>query len=157
MSTAPSNLEKKEAVLSTSCSARTASRGLLPKTVESYTLDRSTGLLESVSIAPLRQVRRPCVLRPIGTRQPQLRRTRSVVGLKQEELFLWLPVRGILVSSPSSGVILFDIGVARKQLSLSLFEVPPDCRPGGSKAPDAGVTQIPKGFLGRKDWFKDQR
>ncbi|KAG0500669.1 hypothetical protein HPP92_000741 [Vanilla planifolia] len=132
--------------------------GLLPKTVESYTLDRSTGLLEV-------RLDRPCYAKYDGLAffdrlvrgNLSYGALRSVVGLKQEELFLWLPVRGILVSSPSSGVILFDIGVARKQLSLSLFEFPPDCRPGGSKAPDAGVTQIPKGFLGRKDWFKDQR
>lgn len=53
-------------------------------------------------------------------------------GLSQEELFLWLPVKGILVNDPSSGLILFDIGVAHKQLSLSLFEVPPICKPQGN-------------------------
>ena len=50
-------------------------------------------------------------------------------GLSQEELFLWLPVKGIIVNDPSSGLILFDIGVAHKQLSLSLFEDPPVCKP----------------------------
>ncbi|XVF87622.1 hypothetical protein PTKIN_Ptkin18bG0134900 [Pterospermum kingtungense] len=50
-------------------------------------------------------------------------------GLSQEELFLWLPVKGIIVNDPSSGLILFDIGVAHKQLSLSLFEYPPICKP----------------------------
>lgn len=50
-------------------------------------------------------------------------------GLSQKELFLWLPVKDIIVDDPSSGVIMFDIGVAHKQLSLSLFEDPPVCRP----------------------------
>ena len=53
-------------------------------------------------------------------------------GLSQEELFLWLPVKGIIVNDPSSGLILFDIGVAHKQLSLSLFEDPPVCKPQGN-------------------------
>ncbi|XP_031132093.1 uncharacterized protein LOC116033487 [Ipomoea triloba] len=53
-------------------------------------------------------------------------------GLSQEELFLWLPVKGIKVYDPSSGLILFDIGVACKELSLSLFEDPPICLPQGA-------------------------
>ncbi|KAG8634418.1 hypothetical protein MANES_17G030900v8 [Manihot esculenta] len=53
-------------------------------------------------------------------------------GLSQEELFLWFPVKGIIVSDPSSGLILFDIGLAHKQLSRSLFEDPPVCKPQGA-------------------------
>ena len=53
----------------------------------------------------------------------------GVVGLSQEELFLWLRVKDIIVDDPTSGLILFDIGVAYKQLSLSLFEDPPSCKP----------------------------
>ncbi|KAK4420709.1 hypothetical protein Salat_2021400 [Sesamum alatum] len=51
----------------------------------------------------------------------------GVQGLSQEELFLWLPVKDITVDDPSSGLIVIDIGVAHKQLSLSLFEDPPHC------------------------------
>ncbi|KAF3451618.1 hypothetical protein FNV43_RR07713 [Rhamnella rubrinervis] len=58
-------------------------------------------------------------------------RLKALEGLSQEELFLWLPVKGITVNDPSSGLILFDIGVAHKQLSLSLFEDPPVCKPQG--------------------------
>ncbi|KAG0496224.1 hypothetical protein HPP92_000915 [Vanilla planifolia] len=130
--------------------------GLLPKTVESYTLDRARGFLEVPSRSPWPPSTTALRSSTDWYAATSATALRSVVGLKQEELFLWLPVRGILVSTPPRRH-LFDIGVARKQLSLSLFEFPPDCRPGGSKAPDAGVTQIPKGFLGRKDWFKDQR
>ncbi|KAF2305029.1 hypothetical protein GH714_001167 [Hevea brasiliensis] len=64
-------------------------------------------------------------------------------GLSQEELFLWFPVKGIIVSDPSSGLILFDIGLARKQLSRSLFEDPPVCKPQGA---------VPENF-GRKMGF----
>ncbi|KAJ7981654.1 DUF538 family protein [Quillaja saponaria] len=53
----------------------------------------------------------------------------GVEGLTQEELFVWLPVKGIVVNDPTSGVILFDIGLAYKQFSLSLFEDPPECTP----------------------------
>lgn len=55
----------------------------------------------------------------------------GVEGLSQEELFLWLPVKDIIVYDPSSGIILFDIGVAHKQMSLSQFEDPPLCHPQG--------------------------
>ncbi|GFP83936.1 hypothetical protein PHJA_000537200 [Phtheirospermum japonicum] len=58
----------------------------------------------------------------------------GVEGLSQEELFLWLPVKDIIVYDPSSGLILFDIGVAHKQMSLSLFEDPPICYPQGCNA-----------------------
>lgn len=53
-------------------------------------------------------------------------------GLSQEELFLWLPVKDIIVYDQHSGLILFDIGYAHKELSLSLFEEPPVCQPQGA-------------------------
>ncbi|KAL5548189.1 hypothetical protein UlMin_003420 [Ulmus minor] len=55
----------------------------------------------------------------------------GVEGLSQEELFLWLPVKDIIVVDPKSGLILFDIVVAHKQFSFSLFEDPPHCNPQG--------------------------
>ncbi|CAI9087694.1 OLC1v1021836C1 [Oldenlandia corymbosa var. corymbosa] len=55
----------------------------------------------------------------------------NMQGLSQEELFLWLPVKDIIVYDPSSGLILFDIGLAHKQMSLSQFEDPPACNPQG--------------------------
>lgn len=58
-------------------------------------------------------------------------RLTGVEGVSQEELFLWLPIKDIIVDDPKSGLILIDIGVAHKQLSLSLFEDPPDCKPQG--------------------------
>ncbi|KAK3014670.1 hypothetical protein RJ639_009983 [Escallonia herrerae] len=103
--------------------------GLFPRNVESYDLDQN-GLLQVY-------LDRPCVAK-FETRvffDSVVRANLSygglvgVEGLSQEELFLWLPVKGIIVHDPSSGLILFDIGLAHKQLSLSLFEDPPVCNP----------------------------
>ncbi|KAF8097934.1 hypothetical protein N665_0279s0063 [Sinapis alba] len=51
----------------------------------------------------------------------------NLSGVTQKELFLWFAVKGIHVDQESSGLIHFDVGVADKQLSLSLFESPRDC------------------------------
>ncbi|KAJ4968661.1 hypothetical protein NE237_015362 [Protea cynaroides] len=52
----------------------------------------------------------------------------ALSGVSAQELFLWFPVKGIRVDIPSSGLIYFDVGVIYKQFSLSLFEIPPDCK-----------------------------
>jgi hypothetical protein len=57
----------------------------------------------------------------------------NLSGVTQKELFLWFAVKGIHVDPESSGLIHFDVGVADKQLSLSLFESPRDCTAAGSK------------------------
>ncbi|AQK57563.1 protein kinase family protein / WD-40 repeat family protein [Zea mays] len=63
---------------------------------------------------------------------------RGVEGLSQEELFVWLPVKGILVQE-ELGVILFDIGFAHKSLSRSLFEDPPDYKPSAASGMSAAA------------------
>ncbi|XP_009393346.2 uncharacterized protein LOC135633275 [Musa acuminata AAA Group] len=125
--------------------------GLLPREVDSYTLDRPSGQLEV-------RLGRPCYARFDGMvlfdsvvrANLTYGGLRALVGVSQEELFLWLPVREILVSDPSSGVILFDIGLAHKQLSLSLFESPPDCSTGeegeGLSGPRGGDQPLKMGF-----------
>ncbi|KAJ8630105.1 hypothetical protein MRB53_023428 [Persea americana] len=45
---------------------------------------------------------------------------KNVSRLSQEELFLWLPIKDIIVDDPTSGLILFDIVVAHKELSIAL-------------------------------------
>ncbi|KDP20837.1 hypothetical protein JCGZ_21308 [Jatropha curcas] len=106
--------------------------GLFPDNVKSYNLDQN-GRLEV-------QLAGPCLAK-YETRvyfDSVVRANLSyggligLEGLSQEELFLWLPVKGIMVSDPSSGLILFDIGLAHKQLSRSLFEDPPVCKPQGT-------------------------
>ncbi|ONK61111.1 uncharacterized protein A4U43_C08F26360 [Asparagus officinalis] len=107
--------------------------GLLPKTVHSFSLEPSTGLLAV-------QLHGPCIAQyersPVRFDQEinanlTFGSLKGVKGLTQEELFLWLPIKEILVTDPKSGVILFDIGMAHKQLSVSIFENPPDCKEDG--------------------------
>ncbi|XP_021719579.1 uncharacterized protein LOC110687259 [Chenopodium quinoa] len=115
--------------------------GLFPMNVKSYTLSQND-LLEVFFDEPCEAkfetlVRFDTVVRAnlsFGV-------LNGVEGLSQEELFLWLPVKGIIVQDPSSGVILFDIGVAQKQLAFSIFEDPQVCNP------DSSYIQMP---LGRK-------
>ncbi|XP_026661535.2 uncharacterized protein LOC103709876 [Phoenix dactylifera] len=123
--------------------------GLLPRSVESFSLDPASGLLEV-------RLDYPCYARfdslvffdRVVRGNLSYGGLHGVVGVAQEELFLWLPVREIVVADPSSGVIFFDIGVAHKQLSLSLFEYPPQCQPGteGELVPGIG-----EGFRGRHE------
>ncbi|XP_042029462.1 uncharacterized protein LOC121776357 [Salvia splendens] len=104
--------------------------GLFPKNgVKSYELSED-GLLEVF-------LERPCMARmemriwfeSVVRANLSYGGLMGVEGLSQEELFLWLPVKDIIVYDPSSGLILFDIGLAHKQMSLSLFEEPPLCYP----------------------------
>ncbi|CAA0828009.1 Protein of unknown function- DUF538 [Striga hermonthica] len=101
--------------------------GLLPRDVRSYRFSGS-GLLEVFLDGP-------CLTKfdTMAFYESEVRANLTygsltgVEGLSQEELFLWLPVKDIIVGEPGSGLILIDIGVAHKQLSLSVFENPPDC------------------------------
>ncbi|XP_042490085.1 uncharacterized protein LOC122070056 [Macadamia integrifolia] len=124
--------------------------GLLPKAVKSYNLHEN-GLLEVF-------LDRPCLAKfedrvyfdSVVKGNLSYGALAGLEGLSQKELFLWLPIKGIIVDDPSSGVILFDIGVAHKQLSLSLFDDPPDCEPKsyGTLSLRSGVldSRMEKGF-----------
>lgn len=68
-------------------------------------------------------------------------------GMTAQELFLWFPVKGIRVDLPSSGLIHFDVGVADKQFSLSLFEDPPDCNPQVIFHPPMNLSLFPLFFI----------
>ncbi|GMI65494.1 hypothetical protein HRI_000218700 [Hibiscus trionum] len=105
--------------------------GLLPKEVKSYTLS-DNGTLEVFLGEPcLTKYENRVFFDSVVRANLSYGSLSGVVGLSQEELFLWLPVKDIIVYDPKSGLILFDIGVAHKQLSLSLFEDPPLCKPQG--------------------------
>ncbi|KAL6846558.1 hypothetical protein ACP4OV_024006 [Aristida adscensionis] len=109
--------------------------GLLPRGVVSYTLDEANGLLEA-------RLPAPCYVKyddgelayfdTVVRGNLSIGALRGVEGLAQEELFVWFPVKGILVNSTEAGVVEFDIGLARKKLSRSLFEDPPDCKPSAA-------------------------
>ncbi|KAK4850901.1 hypothetical protein QYF36_010868 [Acer negundo] len=105
--------------------------GLVPKEVKSYTLSED-GLLEVVLEGPcLTKYENRVLFDSVIRANLSYGSLIGVVGLSQEELFLWLPVKDIIVYDPKSGLILFDIVVAHKELSLSLFEDPPDCKSQG--------------------------
>ncbi|KAF8370238.1 hypothetical protein HHK36_002046 [Tetracentron sinense] len=122
--------------------------GLLPKDVKSYTLDEN-GRLEVLLDRPcLTKFENRVYFETIVRANISYGELIGVEGLSQEELFLWLPVKDIIVDDPSSGLILFDIGVVHKQLSLSLFEDPPDCKPENqwTLSLRTGVSKKEKGF-----------
>ncbi|KAF3453559.1 hypothetical protein FNV43_RR03999 [Rhamnella rubrinervis] len=105
--------------------------GLVPKEVKSYTLS-DDGYLEVFLDGPcMTKFENRVVFDSVLRANLSYGSLIGVVGLTQEELFLWLPVKDIIVVDPRSGLIIFDIVVAHKQLSLSLFEDPPDCLPQG--------------------------
>ncbi|CAN4104102.1 unnamed protein product [Withania somnifera] len=105
--------------------------GLLPKEVKSYNLSNS-GLLEVFLDGPcLAKFDTMALYDSVVRANLSYGSLAAVEGLSQQELFVWLPVKGIMVDNPLSGLILFDIGLAHKQLSLSLFEDPPHCKPDG--------------------------
>ncbi|KAK4744309.1 hypothetical protein SAY87_010621 [Trapa incisa] len=102
--------------------------GLLPKGVQSYYFSDDGRLEVNLNGPCLTRFETRVYFESVVKANLTYGSLTGVVGLSQEELFLWLPVKDIIVDDPTSGLILFDIGVAHKQMSLSLFEDPPDCR-----------------------------
>ncbi|XP_015953891.1 uncharacterized protein LOC107478269 [Arachis duranensis] len=102
--------------------------GLLPEEVKSYKFS-DNGHLEVFLDAPcLTKYENRVYFESFVTANLTYGSLIGVEGLQQEELFVWLPVKDIIVNDPSSGLILFDIGLAQKQLSRSLFDIPPRCK-----------------------------
>ncbi|PIA27448.1 hypothetical protein AQUCO_07700009v1 [Aquilegia coerulea] len=103
--------------------------GLVPKDVKSFNLDEN-GLLQVNLFAPcLTKFENRVFFESVIKGNLSYGKLNGLEGLSQEELFLWLPIKDIIVDDPSSGLILFDVGVVHKQFSLSLFEDPPECKP----------------------------
>lgn len=105
--------------------------GLFPENVKSYDLDQMGRLEVHLECPCMAKFETRVYFDSVVRANLTYGGLKALEGLSQEELFLWLPVKGITVNDPSSGLILFDIGVAHKQLSLSLFEDPPVCKPQG--------------------------
>ncbi|KAL2330163.1 hypothetical protein Fmac_017744 [Flemingia macrophylla] len=104
--------------------------GLLPKGIAKYWLNGSSGEFEVWMNEPCNakfenEVHYDSNIKGILG----FGRIGELSGVSAQELFLWFPVKGIRVDVPTSGLIHFDVGVADKQFSLSLFEDPPDCSP----------------------------
>lgn len=102
--------------------------GLFPQNVKSYNLDQ-TGQLEVHLDSPcLAQYETRVFFDSVVRANLSFGQLKVLEGMSSEELFLWLPVKDIIVTDPSSGLIVIDIGLAFKRLSLSRFEIPPICR-----------------------------
>ncbi|XP_019196253.1 PREDICTED: uncharacterized protein LOC109190244 isoform X2 [Ipomoea nil] len=125
--------------------------GLFPKEVSNYTVSES-GLLQVFLDEPcLTKFDTMAFYDSVVTANLTHGCLTGVQGFSQEELFVWLPVKDIIVDDPSSGLILIDIGLAHKQLSLSLFEDPPDCKK------DGGLGLKKKSRKAEKGLFEAQR
>ncbi|CAN4113761.1 unnamed protein product [Withania somnifera] len=104
--------------------------GLLPKGVRNFTLDNSGKFVVHLD--------QPCNSK-FEKKENELHYERNVSGtlsygqidlisgISAKDLFLWFQVKKIYVSSSSSGVIYFDVGVVSKQFSLSSFDNPKEC------------------------------
>ncbi|MCL7034757.1 hypothetical protein MKW94_028239 [Papaver nudicaule] len=113
--------------------------GLLPKSVKSFKLHEN-GVLEVHLDQPcLAKFENRVYFETVVRGNLSYGELKGLQGLSQEELFLWLPVKDIIVDDPASGLILFDIGVVHKQFSLSLFEYPPDCKQPEHKFLQSGI------------------
>ncbi|CAI9773889.1 unnamed protein product [Fraxinus pennsylvanica] len=104
--------------------------GLFPKGISDISFNPASGRLELHLLSPS-----PCDAKF----ETSVRNEYSIMGtlayghilnlsgVAAQELFLWLPMKGIHVDIPSSGFIYFDVGIVFKQFSLSYFETPKDC------------------------------
>ncbi|KAJ6728702.1 T31J12.3 PROTEIN-RELATED [Salix koriyanagi] len=122
--------------------------GLFPNNVKSYNLDQNGRLEVHLDGPCMTRYEARVVFDSVVRANLSYGGLMGLEGLIQEELFLWFPVKGFLVKDPSSGLILVDIGLAHKQLSRSIFEVPPVCKPQGADLSEN---------LGRKMGFQAQR
>lgn len=102
--------------------------GIFPDSVKSYTLDQRGNLEVTLDAPCIAKYETRVFFETVVRANLSFGQLKGLEGLSQEELFLWLPVKDIIVDDPSSGLIIIDIGLAHKQLSLSLFEYPPLCR-----------------------------
>ncbi|KAJ0988974.1 hypothetical protein J5N97_007330 [Dioscorea zingiberensis] len=103
--------------------------GLLPKGVREFNLDQD-GRFEAHLDYPCLAKFENCVRYETNVSGIlSYGRISSLSGVSAQDLFLWLPVKTILVDNPLSGVIYFDVGAVRKQFSRSLFDTPPECSP----------------------------
>ncbi|KAL2343919.1 hypothetical protein Fmac_005204 [Flemingia macrophylla] len=101
--------------------------GLFPQSVRSFKLDQ-TGHLEVHLDRPcLAQYETRVFFNSVVRAKLSFGQLKVLDGMSRQKLFLWLPVKDIKVTDPSSGVIVIDIGLAYKHLSLPRFEDSPIC------------------------------
>ncbi|XP_042757074.2 uncharacterized protein LOC111904850 isoform X1 [Lactuca sativa] len=131
--------------------------GLFPQNVKSYDLDQNDYLQVYLEEPCEAKFENRVFFESVVKANLSYGGLIGLEGLSQEELFLWLPVKGIKVIDPLSGLILFDIGLAFKQLSLSLFEEPPICVPKVSLKCSWAVGELWKEGVGISKSLKTKR
>ncbi|CAK8577855.1 unnamed protein product [Lathyrus sativus] len=102
--------------------------GLFPQSVKSFQLDQMGRLEVHLDRPCLAQYETTVFFDTVVKANLSFGQLKVFEGMSREELFLWLPVKDIIVTDQSSGLILIDIGFALKRLSFSRFEEPPICR-----------------------------
>lgn len=124
------NLSSPESAFYDALTSNALPIGLFPRGISDFSIDPASGRfrLRLRSVSPCdaefeTRVRYDCEI----TGNLSYGRIGNLSGVTAQELFLWLPVKGIQVDIPSSGLIYFDVGVVSKQFSLSFFETPRDC------------------------------
>lgn len=109
-------------------------KGILPNAVKNFTVDQHGNFEVHLDKPCYAKFENQVRYDEIVTGNLSYGQIGGLSGIVAQELFLWFPVKGIRVDIPSSGLIYFDVGVVYKQLSLSLFENPPDCKDKGVQA-----------------------
>ncbi|RHN62570.1 hypothetical protein MtrunA17_Chr4g0048881 [Medicago truncatula] len=102
--------------------------GLFPQSVKSFKLDQMGHLEVHFDRPCLAQYETTMFFDTVVKANLSYGQLKILEGMFSEELFLWLPVKDIMVIDPTSGLIVIDIGFAFKFLSLSRFDEPPICR-----------------------------
>ncbi|KAL8159478.1 hypothetical protein V2J09_001015 [Rumex salicifolius] len=104
--------------------------GLLPSSVQSYTLDDDGSFVVELS--------KPCYLHfdyvvyydKSVTGKLRYGSITELKGIQVHKFFLWLDVDQITVDSPSSDSIYFQVGLINKKLDLDQFKTVRACRDG---------------------------
>ncbi|XP_013457138.2 uncharacterized protein [Medicago truncatula] len=123
--------------------------GLFPQSVKSFKLDQMGRLEVHLDRPCLAQYETTVFFDTVVKANLSFGQLKVLEGMSREELFLWLPVKDIIVTDPKSSVIVIDIGYAFKRLSFSRFDEPRICRS------HHGLASFPMG--GRNDiGFGDQ-
>ncbi|CAL0312008.1 unnamed protein product [Lupinus luteus] len=101
--------------------------GLFPQGVRSYKLDQNGALEVHLGRPCLTHYETRVYFDSVVKANLSFGKLKVLEGMSRQELFLWLPVKDIIVTDPSSGLIVIDIGFAFKHLSFSRFDNSPTC------------------------------
>lgn len=102
-------------------------RGLFPDNVKGYSLDQNMVLEIELEKPCLTMFETSVFYEKVVKANLTERKLLGIQGLSNKELFIWLPVKTIMVNYPDRGLVMFDITVANKTLTLSHFDEPPSC------------------------------